>query len=48
MKHAKDYVKDKTSDDILTQILKGTVLCKEENKRLNLLELAELVSKMIE
>ena len=29
MTHANEYVIDKTQDDILTKILKGTILCKK-------------------
>ena len=48
MTHVNDYVIDKTKDDILTQILNGTLLCKEVENQLSLLELGMLVSKMIE
>ena len=47
MSHAKEYVKDKTHDDILTQILNGTVLCKEDEKKLTLFQLADMVSELI-
>ena len=46
MTHANEYVIDKTQDDILTKILKGTILCNEVENQLTLLELAELVSKI--
>lgn len=46
MTHAKEYVRDNNEDVILSKILYGTVLSKEVENQLTLLELAELVSKM--